>query len=124
MTLKPSIAICQADSIIILKYELRQSDFSVLFGRIIIKLSENCFLCTYVDQIIIQMFYSKFSFTIFLLMFFSLFTKVFNHILKIYELPKINDMISKYCQTLVLTIIIYKVNFMSQLHLVSELYPY
>ena len=70
------------------------------------------------------MFCSKFSFTIFLLMFFPLFSKFFTNILKIYELPKINDAILKSCQTLVLTIIILQVNSMSQLHLASELYPY
>ena len=44
------------------------------------------FLCTYVDQMIIQqrlLFYFKFSFTIFLLMFFPLFSNVFTNILKI-----------------------------------------
>ena len=68
------------------------------------------------------MFRSKFSFTIFL--FFPLFSKVSTNILKIYELPKINNTIPKYYQTLVLTIIIYLANSMSQLHLASELYPY
>ena len=70
------------------------------------------------------MFYFKFSFTIFLLMFFPLCSKVFTNILKIYELPKINNTIPKYCQTLLLTIIIYQANSMSQLHLASELYPF
>ena len=37
---------------------------------------------------------------------FPLFSKVFTNNLNIYELPKIYDEISKYCQTLVLTIII------------------
>ena len=60
----------------------------------------------------------------FVLMFFTLFSKVFTNISKIYELPKINNMIPKYCQTLVITIIIYQVNFTSQLHLASKLYPY
>ena len=109
-----------------LNCELCQSEFSVLSGRIIIKLSKICFLCTYVDQMIIQqrlMFYSKFNFTIFLLMFFPLFPEVFTNILKIYELRKINNTIPKYCQTLVLTII-YQANSMSQLHLASEPYPY
>ena len=46
-----------------------------------------------------------------------LFSKVFTNILKIYELPKINNAIPEYCQTLVLTIIIYQANAMSQLHL-------
>ena len=53
-------------------------------------------------------------------MFFPLFSKVFT---KIYEPPKIDYMIPKHCQTLVLTIIIYQVNSVSQLHLASELYP-
>ena len=57
-------------------------------------------------------------------MFFPFFSKVFADILKIYELPKIENTIPKYCQTLVLTIIIYQVNSMSQFHLASELYPY
>ena len=53
-----------------------------------------CFLCTNVDQMITQyklVFCFKFSFTIFLLMFLSLFSKVVTNILKIYELPKIYD---------------------------------
>ena len=102
--------------------ELCQSEFSVLPGRIIMKLSKICFLCSYIQQRL--MFCSKFSFTIFLLMFFPLCSKVFTNILKIYELPKINNTIPKYCQTHVLTIIIYQANSMSQLQLVSsELYP-
>ena len=55
------------------------------------KLSKICFLCAYVDKMIIEqrlMFCSKFSFTIFLLMFFPLCSKVLTNILKIYELPK------------------------------------
>ena len=110
-----------------LNCKLRQKEFPVIHGRIFIKLSKICFLCTYVDQLIIQqrlMFGSKFRFTIFLLMFFPLFSKIFTNILKIYEPPKINNTIPKYCQTLVLTIIIYQANSMSQLHLSSELYPY
>ena len=106
--------------------ELYQSVLNLL-GRIIMKLSKICFLCAYVDKMIIQrglMFCFKFSFTIFLLMFFPLCSKVFTNILKIYELPKINNTIPKYCQTHVLTIIIYQANSMSQLQLVSsELYP-
>ena len=80
-----------------------------------------------VDKMIIQqrlMFCSKFSFTIILLRLFPLCSKVFINNLKIYELLKINISIAKYCQTLVLTIIIYQVNSMSQLQLASELYPY
>ena len=57
-------------------------------------------------------------------MLFPLYSKVFTNILKIYELPKINNTIPKYCQTLVLTIIIYQANSMSQLQPASELYPY
>ena len=57
-------------------------------------------------------------------MFFPLFSKVFPNILKIYELPKIYNEILKYCQTLVLKIIIYQANSMSHLHLASEQYPY
>ena len=55
-------------------------------------------------------------------MFFPLFSKVFTNILKIYELPKINN-IPKYYQTIFLTIIIYQANSMSQLHLASEITP-
>ena len=52
------------------------------------------FSCTYLDQMIIQlrfMFWSKFSFKIFLLIFFPLFSKVFNNILKIDELLKMDN---------------------------------
>ena len=55
-------------------------------------------------------------------MLFPLCSKVFTNILKIYEPPKINNTIPKYCQTLDLTIIIYQANSMSQLQLASELY--
>ena len=91
------------------KCELLQSEYSVLSGRIITKLSKVCFLCTYVDQMIIQqrfMFCSKLKFIIFLLMFVPLFSKFFINILKIYGLPMINKMIAKYCQKFVLTIAI------------------
>ena len=84
-------------------------------------LSKISFLCTYIDQMIIQyrlLFYFKFSFTIFLLMFFSLFSNVFTNILKIDELPRVYNKILKK----LFTIIIYQVNSMSQLHLASELY--
>ena len=70
------------------------------------------------------MFCSKFSFAIFLLMFFPLFSKILTNILKIYELSKINNMITKYCQTLVLIKIIYHANSMSQSHLAFELNLY
>ena len=55
------------------------------------------------------MFCSNFNFTIFSLIFFPLFPKVFTGILKIYELLKKYYKIP-YCQMLVLTIIIYQVN--------------
>ena len=61
-------------------------------------LSKVCFLSTYVDQMIIQkrlLFCLKFSFTIFLLMFFPIFSNVFTNILKIYELPKIFKILKK-----------------------------
>ena len=111
----------QADSIMTLNCELCQSEFWVLSGRLTIKLSKICFLCLYVDQIVIQqrlVFCFKFSFTIFSLMFFPLFSKVFTNILKIYELPKTYNKILK----IFLTIIIYQINSISQLHLASELY--
>ena len=54
----------------------------------------------------------------------NLLSKAFTGILKIYELPKIYNKRPKYYQTLDLTIIIYQVNSMSQLHLVFELCPY
>ena len=121
------VTVCQIDSIMTLNCELGQSEFSVLSGNPIIKFSKTCFLCTYVDKMIIQprlMFCSKFSFTMFLLIFFLLLSNVFTDVLKIDELPKIYNKIPKYCQTLVSTIIIYHANSMSQLHLASELYPY
>ena len=70
-----------------------------------------------------RLLFFKLSFTKFLLMFFALFSKIFSNILKIYDLPKINHMIPKCCQTLVLKIIIYQANSMPQLCLASELYP-
>ena len=103
-----------------LNSELFQSEFSVLSGRLIINLKKICFPCTYVDKMFIQqrlVFSFIFSFTIFLLMLFSLFSNVFTNILKIYELPKIYNKILKK----LFTIIIYQVNSMSQLHLVSEI---
>ena len=115
------VAICQSDSIMTFNCELCQSEYSVFSGRIIIKLSRICFFCTYVDQMIIQqrlIFCSKFSFTIFLLMFFPLFSKVFTNILKIDEQPKIYIKIVKE----LFTIIIYQTNSMSKFHLSSELY--
>ena len=83
-------------------------------------LSKICFLCTYVDQMIMQqrlVFCFKFSFTIFLLMLVPLFSKVVTNILKTYELRKIYKILKK-----LITIIIYQVNSMSKLHLASEIY--
>ena len=54
----------------------------------------------------------------------SITSKVFTDILKTYELPKIYNKIPKYCQALLVTIIIYQAIFISQLHLALELYPY
>ena len=95
--------------------------FKVSYQCYLAGLSKVCFLCIYVDQMIIQkrlLFCFKFSFTIFLLMFFPIFSNLFTDILKIYELPKIYNKILKK----LLTIIIYQVNSMSQLHLASEIY--
>ena len=78
------------------------------------------FLCTYVDQMIIEqrlLFCFKFSFKIFLLMFFPIFSNFFTNILKIYELRKIYKVLKK-----LFTIIIYQVDSMSQLYLASEIY--
>ena len=83
-------------------------------------LSKICFVCTYVDQMVVRyrlVFCFKFSFTMFLLMFLPLFTKFVNNILKIYELPEIYEILKK-----LFTIIIYQFNSMSQLYLASELY--
>ena len=81
-----------------LNCELCQTEFLVFSGSLIIKLSKIYFLCTYVDRVIIQerlVFYFKFSFAIFLIRFFPLFSKVFINILKIYELPTIDKKIVK-----------------------------
>ena len=72
------VTIRQTDSIMTFNFELQ---FSVLSGRFTIKLSKICFLCTYLDHIIIQqklMFCSKFSFTIFLLIIISIIFKSFH----------------------------------------------
>ena len=84
-------------------------------------LSKICFLFRDVDQLIMQqrlLFCFKFSFTIFLLMLFPIFSIVFTNILKIYELSKIYNKILKK----LLTVIIYQVNSMLPLHLASEIY--
>ena len=95
--------------------------FIVSSQSYLVGLSKIRFLWTYVDQMIIQqrlLVCFIFSFTIFLLMFFPFFSNVFTNILKIYELPKkCNKIVKK-----LFTIIIYQVDFMSQLHLASELY--
>ena len=72
--------------------------FKVSYQCYLAGLSKVCFLCIYVDQMIIQkrlLFCFKFSFTIFLLMFFPIFSNLFTDILKIYELPKIYNKILK-----------------------------
>ena len=69
--------------------------------RLILKLPKIFFLCTYIDQIIIQLCYiivcSNFIFTIFSPMFLPFFSKVFTNILKIYKLPKVHNKLPKYC---------------------------
>ena len=67
---------------------------------------------------------SNFSFTIFSLMFLPLFSKVFTDILNIYEVPKIYDKKLKLYKALVLKIFIYHANYVSQVQLAFELYPY
>ena len=109
-------------NLVITKYKLK-SQYVKLTQ--LLTLSKICVLCTYVDQMIIQqrlMFCFEISVTIFLLMFFPLFLKVFTNGLKIFDLPKMYNKIPKYCQTPVFTIIIYQVNSTWQLHLASELY--
>ena len=59
------------------------------------------------------MFCSNFVFTTFPLIFFSLFEIVGNDILKIYELPKIDNKITKYSQIFIWAIIIYQASSMS-----------
>ena len=116
------------------KYKLKSSQFKLTQSWPIIMncfkvspqsylegLSKICFLCTYVNQMTIQqrlLFCFKFSFTIFLLMLFPIFSIVFTNILKIYELSKIYNKILKK----LLTIIIYQVNSMTKLHMTSEIY--
>ena len=103
------VTICETDSIMILNYELCPQSY--LTG-----LSKNCQKS--VSSVHIEtkwlysrdlMFCSNFNFTIFSLIFSPLFPKVFNGILKIYELLKIYHKIL-YCQMLFLTIIIYQAN--------------
>ena len=105
-------------SIMILNCELFQSELLVLSVWLI----KNMFplhICRPNDYTIetIVLLQIQFSFTIFLLMFFPLFSNVFTNILKIYQLPKIYNKILRK----LLTIIIYQVNSVSQLHLAFEL---
>ena len=64
--------------------------FKVISQSYLAGFSKICFLCTYVDQMTIQQRFScfKFRFTVFLLMFFPIFSKLFANISKIYELLK------------------------------------
>ena len=107
----------QTDSIMTLNYEVFQNEFSVLSGRVI-KHMFPLHICRPNDYMIEILFCLKFSFTIFLTRFFPLFSNVFSNILKIYELPNIYNKILK----ILLTIIIYQINSISQLHLAFELY--
>ena len=91
-------------------------------------LSKICFLCTYVDQMLIQqrlLFCFSFSYTIFLLMFFPLYSNVFTNLLKIYELPKIYNKILKKLLTIISGSIlchnfIWLLNFIENVHLRAE----
>ena len=79
--------------------------FKVSSQSCLADLSKICFLCTYVDQMIIQqrlLFCFKFSFKISLLMFFPIFSNVFTNIVKIYELPKIYNKILKKLFTIII----------------------
>ena len=119
------VTICQTDSFMTIKCELCKSGSSILSDRLIIKLSKIYSLCTYVDQMNRKQKFDVLlqrQFTIFSLMFFSLFSKFFTNILKIYDLPKKNYKIPKYSQTLDLTIMIYQAMSISQLRLAIELY--
>ena len=99
-----------------LYYQLFQSEFSVLPGRLI----RNMFplhICRSNDYTIEISVLLQIQFCNILLMFFPLFLKVFTNILKIYELPKIqNEVLKK-----LFIIIIYQINSLSRLHLPSEL---
>ena len=85
------VKICQTESIMTLNCELCQSEFSVLSGRLIIKLLKICFLCTNVGSMIIQQRFNALLQIHYktVLLFFPLLSKFFTNILKIYELPKI-----------------------------------
>ena len=119
-------------NLIIIKYELKpqyvkltQYDskwvFSLIWQAYIIKFSKICFFCTYVGQMIIQQRLN----VLLQVQFYNILTNVCtDDILKIYELHKIYNKKPKYCQALVLTIIIYQANPMSQLHQAFELHRY
>ena len=85
------IIICQTDSIITLNFELCWSGLSVSSCRLTIKCQRSV-SCTHIKTKRLYstdlMLHSKFSFPIFSLMFFPLFSKVFTDILRIYELSK------------------------------------
>ena len=66
----------------------------VVFSAIFVADTKMIFRYDFVASL---MFCTNFSFAIFSLMFFPLCLKVFSDILKIYELPKINNKIPKYC---------------------------
>ena len=102
-----------------LNCELCQNEFSVSSGRLVIKFPKIYYLCTYVDQGIIQ---QRFNFLL-QLQFYNISTnvlsiifKLFPDILTIYEPRKKYNKVPKYCQTLAL-IIIYQPNSMSQRYL-------
>ena len=96
--------------------QLFQNEFSVVSGRLIKNIFPLHICRPNIQQILLFCF--KFSFTIFLLMLFPLFSNVFPNILKVYEVTKIyNKILEK-----LFTIIIYQVNSMLQFHLASELY--
>ena len=119
--IKIKVTICQTDSIMTLNCELFQSEFSVLSGRLI----KNMFplhICRpnhYTIEIsaFLQIqIYNIFTNVPSIIGSFHI-PKVVNNILKIYQLPKIYQILKK-----LLTIITYQVNSMSELHLASELY--
>ena len=68
---------CQTDSVLTLSCQLYQSGFSVLSVKLIIK-SKICFLCTYVNQMIIE---QRFN-VLLKLQFYSIFTNVLSIIFK------------------------------------------
>ena len=83
---------------------------SLIWQVYIIKLPKIFFLCTYVDQMIIQQRFNILLQLQFYKIFFNVLSKVFTEILNVYELPKIYNKKPKYCQKFVLIIITYQVN--------------